>query len=193
MGKLSNISPNTQGCTIREAIVKAQEEYGSDDIQFWDIWNDGQDKPDDINDRKPAQVVLFGDQNYRVKGEAKPTLKPEPTNTPKPTAIPTSAPTAAPSINFSSFSLTGTWKSVGSYGFGQAQPGALITFDGTYCNFYSPRDTYALYQNNGKLTFDVTSFIFRENLSFEVQIIDDNYIKIIYDPSHITELKRVGN
>ncbi len=189
---IDNISPNTQGCTIREAILKAQEEYGSDDIQFWDIWNDGQDKPDDINDRKPAQVVLFGDQNYRVKGEAKPTLTPEPTNTPKPTAIPTSAPTAAPSINFSSFSLTGTWKSVGSYGFGQAQPGALITFDGTYCNFYSPRDTYALYQNNGKLTFDVTSFLFRENLSFEVQVIDNNHINIIADPSHITELIRVS-
>lgn len=190
---IDNISPNTQGCTIQEAIVKAQETYGWDDVQFWDIWNDGQEKPDDINDRKPAHVVLFGNENYRVTGETKPILTEEPTYTPKPTVIPTSVPTAVPSINFSNFSLTGTWKSVGSYGFGQAQPGALITFDGTYCNFYSPRDTYALYQNNGKLTFDVTSFIFRENLSFEVQIIDDNYIKIIYDPSHITELKRVGN
>ena len=39
------------------------------------------------------------------------------------------------------FSIEGKWKSVGESGFGQAQPGAIVAFDGTNCNFFSPKDT----------------------------------------------------
>ena len=89
------------------------------------------------------------------------------------------------------FSLTGTWKSVGASGFGQAQPGALVTFDGSKCNFYSPYDTYALYRDNGKLVLGITSFLFSENLTFEVQVLDADRIRVIYGSSVAAELKRV--
>ena len=84
----------------------------------------------------------------------------------------------------------GTWKSVGSYGFGQAQPGAIVTFDGTHCNFFSPYDTYAFYQDNGQWRLDCTSFLFSETLSFQVEIIDVDLINIYYG-STCTELRRI--
>ena len=89
------------------------------------------------------------------------------------------------------FELTGTWKSVGARGFGQAQPGALVAFDGSKCNFCSPYDTYALYRNNGKLVLDITSFFFAENLTFEVQVLDADRIRVLYGGSAAAELKRV--
>ena len=84
----------------------------------------------------------------------------------------------------------GTWKSVGSYGFGQAQPGAIVTFDGTHCNFFSPYDNYAFYQDNGQWRLDCTSFLFSETLSFQVEIIDVDLINIYYG-STCTELRRI--
>ena len=45
----------------------------------------------------------------------------------------------------SGLTIEGKWKSTGSYGFGQAQPGAIVAFDGINCNFFSPQDTYAFY------------------------------------------------
>ena len=38
--------------------------------------------------------------------------------------------------NFDDFYIEGKWKSVGSYGFGQAQPGSIVIFNGTNCNFF---------------------------------------------------------
>ncbi|MDR1588906.1 MAG: hypothetical protein LBS51_01795 [Oscillospiraceae bacterium] len=89
------------------------------------------------------------------------------------------------------FVIEGKWKSVGEYGFGQAQPGAIVVFDGVNCNFYSPRDTYAFYENDGKYQLDVTSFMFAENLSFTIKIVDEDQIEI-YGGSDTTFLKRVG-
>ena len=88
------------------------------------------------------------------------------------------------------FSIEGKWKSVGEYGFGQAQPGAIVAFDGVNCNFYSPSDTYAFYQENGIWRLDCTDFLFAETVCFTVEIIDNDNIHIYYGSS-VTELKRV--
>lgn len=76
-----------------------------------------------------------------------------------------------------SYDITGKWKSVGDSGFGQAQPGAIIVFDGNNCNFYSPKDTYAFYKEGDRYILDITS-VLGENLSQTVNIIDDDNIKI---------------
>lgn len=89
------------------------------------------------------------------------------------------------------FSIEGKWKSVGEYGFGQAQPGAIVAFDGVNCNFYSPSDTYAFYQENGIWRLDCTDFLFAETVCFTVEIIDNDNIHIYYGSS-VTELKRVA-
>lgn len=93
--------------------------------------------------------------------------------------------------NNSAFAIDGTWKSVGSEGFGQAQPGAVVVFDGKNCNFYSPEDTYAFYKEGHNYYLDVTSKLFAENLSFAVKVIDKNQIEIM-SGSLTTILKRVG-
>lgn len=76
-----------------------------------------------------------------------------------------------------SYDITGKWKSVGSSGVGQAQPGAIIVFDGNNCNFYSPNDTYAFYLDGNRYVLDITSSL-GESLSFKVNIIDDDNIDI---------------
>lgn len=90
-----------------------------------------------------------------------------------------------------SFAIEGSWKSVGSYGFGQAQPGAIVAFDGTHCNFFSPYDTYALYQDDGQWKLDCTSFLFSETLTFKVEVIDADSINVYYG-SNCTELSRIS-
>lgn len=76
-----------------------------------------------------------------------------------------------------SYDITGKWKSVGESGFGQAQPGAIVVFDGNNCNFYSPNDTYAFYKEDDRYVLDVTS-VLGESLSQTVNIIDDDNIEI---------------
>ena len=76
-----------------------------------------------------------------------------------------------------SYDITGKWKSVGDSGFGQAQPGAIVVFDGNNCNFYSPNDTYAFYKEDDRYVLDITS-VLGESLSQTVNIIDDDNIEI---------------
>ena len=90
-----------------------------------------------------------------------------------------------------SFSIDGTWKNTGSEGFGQAQPGTLITFNDTTCNLYSPQDTYAFYNEDGRYHLDVTSLFFRENYNFTVNIINEDRMEICSDYATIV-LERVG-
>ena len=90
----------------------------------------------------------------------------------------------------SGFSIEGKWKSVGESGFGQAQPGAIVTFDGTNYNFFSPKDTYALYQDGDTYKLDVTSYLFSDTLTFTVNTIDEDHI-VITSGQMVTELERI--
>ena len=90
----------------------------------------------------------------------------------------------------SDFSIEGKWKSVGDSGFGQAQPGAIVTFDGTNCNFFSPKDTYALYQDGDIYKLDVTSYLFADTLTFTVNTVSEDYI-VITSGQTVTTLERV--
>ena len=89
----------------------------------------------------------------------------------------------------SKFSIDGKWKSVGTEGFGQAQPGNIVSFDGTHCNFFSPMDTYAVRNEDGSYYLDVTSLL-ADTLTFSVEIVDKNNIKLTRGNS-TTELQRV--
>ncbi len=88
------------------------------------------------------------------------------------------------------FTIEGAWKSVGTYGFGQAQPGTIVAFDGMHCNFYSPYDTYAFYQEDGQWKLECTSFLFSETLSFTVEVIHRDRIHIYFSDT-CTELERI--
>jgi len=114
-------------------------------------------------------------------------LKPAPV---QPTSPPTAAPTnPPPQVYTGAFAIEGKWKSVGERGYGQAQPGAIVVFNGINCNFYSPQDTYAFYKNGGNYQLDITSFLFGENLSFTVKVINENRVEV---GSYPTILERVG-
>ncbi|MCM1046724.1 MAG: hypothetical protein NC417_14565 [Candidatus Gastranaerophilales bacterium] len=92
-------------------------------------------------------------------------------------------------ITMNNFSIEGKWKSVGSYGFGQAQPGAIVAFDGTNCNFFSPSDTYAFYADGDNYRLECTSFMSTSTAAFTVKIIDADHIDVYYG-DNITELQR---
>ncbi len=106
---------------------------------------------------------------------------------PESTAVPDD-PTDQPD----SFSIEGTWKNVGDTTFGQAQPGSIITFDGTHCNYYSPCDTYVFYYENGQWSLECVSYIFSETLRFRVDIIDEDNMNIFYgsDAVHLNRISR---
>lgn len=92
-------------------------------------------------------------------------------------------------ITMNNFSIEGKWKSVGSYGFGQAQPGAIVAFDGTNCNFFSPSDTYAFYADGDNYRLECTSFMSTSTAAFTVKIIDADHIDVYYG-DNVTELQR---
>lgn len=102
----------------------------------------------------------------------------------------TAAATGKSYQTISNFSIVGKWKSVGSYGFGQAQPGAIVVFNGTNCNFYSPQDTYAFYRNGDNYELDCTSFMSTDTVSFTVKTVDENNIDVLHG-GYTTELMRV--
>lgn len=85
------------------------------------------------------------------------------------------------------FVIEGKWKQYGNVTYGQAQNGAIIVFNGMQCNFYSPQDTYAFYKEGGSYKLDITSFLFAENESYPVVIIDNDNITI-----KGVSLRRVG-
>ena len=88
------------------------------------------------------------------------------------------------------FEIEGKWKSVGSYGFGQAQPGSIISFDGTHCNLFSPMDTYALTKNGDAYTLDVTSLL-GDTLSFSVEVVNKDNVRLTLG-GNTTELQRAS-
>ncbi len=90
------------------------------------------------------------------------------------------------------FAIEGKWKNVGEYTFGQAQEGAIIAFDGTKCNLYSPSDTYAFYRDGDSYILECTSLNFAETLVFDVEIIDADHINLHYGDG-VLELQRPGS
>ena len=100
---------------------------------------------------------------------------------------------AAPQKSYTNpkkFSIEGKWKNVGTYTFGQVQSNAIVVFDGTYCNVFSPQDTYAFYKDGDDFRLDCTSFLFSDTLSFTVKIVDKNNIDI-YNGTNYLELTKV--
>ncbi len=91
--------------------------------------------------------------------------------------------------NISNFSIIGKWKNIGTYTYGQAQKGAIISFNGTNCNLFSPKDTYSFRKNGGYYILDCTSPL-GDTVTFTVKLIDKNTIDI-FNGSNILELKRV--
>ena len=90
----------------------------------------------------------------------------------------------------SSFAIEGKWKNTGEGTFGQMQAGAITTFDGKNCNVFSPGDTYAFYEENGKYRLDVTGLL-GGSPSFTVTIVDNDHIELS-NSSTTVELTRVG-
>lgn len=93
-------------------------------------------------------------------------------------------------VTLSDFTIEGKWKSVGDYGFGQAQPGAIVVFDGSNCNFFSPSDTYAFYEEDSEYYLDVTSFMSTDTLTFTIKTVDSDHIDVFYG-GQVTELRRM--
>jgi hypothetical protein len=89
------------------------------------------------------------------------------------------------------FSIEGKWKNVGSATFGQVQANAIVVFDGTNCNFFSPKDTYAFYKDSNQYKLDCTGLLFSETLSFSVKVVDKDNIEVDTG-SGVLKLKRVG-
>ena len=85
----------------------------------------------------------------------------------------------------SGFSIKGKWKNVGEGTFGQAQRGSIVIFNGTNCNFFSPRDTYAFYYSGGSYHLDCTSFLFSDTLNFDIKIIDNDNMEVTYKSSTV--------
>ena len=96
------------------------------------------------------------------------------------TTTPTPKVQEAVEYNFTNvrkLKIEGKWQVVSETGFGQAQPGAIVVFDGNYCNFYSPRDTYALIKDGDTYTLSVTSLL-GESQSYTVNTIDKDNIVV---------------
>lgn len=73
--------------------------------------------------------------------------------------------------------------------YGQAQKNAIIVFNDSNCNFYSPIDTYAFYTDGDEYRLDCTSLL-GETVSFKVKTIDADHMDIFYS-SGIVELERI--
>lgn len=87
------------------------------------------------------------------------------------------------------FSIEGKWKNIGKGTFGQAQSGAIIAFDGTNCNFFSPEDTYAISKDGRYYKLDCTSLLSTVTIILTVKTIDENNIDVFYGDT-VVELTR---
>lgn len=81
-------------------------------------------------------------------------------------------------VQSESFAIEGKWKNVGDVPCAQMRIGSITSFDGTYCNVYSPHDTYAFYESDGVYHLDCTSFFAGDSLCFTVEIIDTDTIEL---------------
>lgn len=88
------------------------------------------------------------------------------------------------------FSIVGKWKNVGDGTWGQMQSGAIVVFDGTNCNVYSPMDTYAFYDDGSGYVLDCTSPL-AQTMTLDVDIVSNDEIILSIGGNHV-ELMRVG-
>ena len=148
------------------ALIVEYEQYGARRACFYFV----------------EQAVAAGDSLYDPFGGAAAPLPAE-----EETASVTEEKTY---IELPGLSIVGKWKSIGEYGFGQAQPGAIVAFDGTNCNFFSPMDTYAFYQSGSDYILECTSFMSTDTVTFTVKVIDEDHIDVMQG-GYTTELMRV--
>jgi hypothetical protein len=90
------------------------------------------------------------------------------------------------------FKIEGKWKNTETeMGIGQAQPGAIVAFDGTNCNFISPSDTYVFYEDDPYYRLDWTTVLGGSG-SNRVEVIDDDNILIHNGEDSYITMTRVG-
>lgn len=90
------------------------------------------------------------------------------------------------------FNIQGTWRSVGTTGWGQAQPGAVVVFNGQgQANLYSPVDTYAFSKNGNSYSLSVTGML-GGTTTFRVEVIDNNHIDLYSGSTLRVKLERVS-
>ncbi|MBR6420259.1 MAG: hypothetical protein IKS42_07985 [Oscillospiraceae bacterium] len=96
------------------------------------------------------------------------------------------------------FAIEGTWRVTSDYGFGQAQPGAYVQFDGEYCNLRTEDDFYELTMDNDRWYLDTLD---PDDVytAFLVDTFDDSHIRLTgvdeggdLMMDYIVELERVS-
>jgi hypothetical protein len=89
------------------------------------------------------------------------------------------------------FVIEGKWKNISETGIGQAQPGAIIVFDGANCNLISPRDTYAFYKNGSDYRLDWTTMLGSSGAQ-TIHVVDRDHMEIYNGADVVIEFQRVG-
>lgn len=98
--------------------------------------------------------------------------------TTEPASVPAAPATSSDQGNSNvPLTIEGKWKSVGDTGWGQAQPGAIVIFNGTEANLYSPRDSYALEKTSSGYLLTVTGLM-GGSTTFSVKVVDENNIAL---------------
>jgi len=116
------------------------------------------------------------------------TSQPEPqVVTPEPEST-TPEPEPQQSSPVKDFSIEGKWKQTGANEGWSSENGRIIVFDGTNCNLMSPRDTYALYTENGSYRLGITTALGANAGTYTVKVIDNDHIEI----GDVFVLQRVG-
>ena len=98
------------------------------------------------------------------------------------------------SIATKNFEIEGTWRNIGEDTCAQIQRGSVVSFDGTNCNVYSPRDTYAFYKDGSNYHLTCTSFFAGDSMEFVVTVRDNDHISMDYygRGETVVELERVS-
>ncbi|RRC95341.1 hypothetical protein [Schaalia canis] len=77
----------------------------------------------------------------------------------------------------SDIAIEGKWKATGDQKWGIVTPGSIVIFNGQETNIFSPKDTYAFYEDGGKLRLDLTGAL-GGNASFTINVVDDTTIEL---------------
>ncbi len=167
----SELSAISQDYTIGR---RKSDNYGTVSCGYSRIYDDSKDRFVSYVSADGNQInMVYVVSNYDKLAETRYSVHEPESETSQETGIQKSY------TSVSNFTIEGKWKNVGTNTFGQAQAGAIIVFDGSNCNFYSPKDTYAFYKDGDSYKLDCTSLL-AETLSFTVKIIDDDNIDIYY-------------